>query len=162
MFKREDIYVGIASILVAIFIIFQSRDLVVRTPMDPAGPTFVPLVIAWGMIFIGIILIAGGLYALRLTQASVTPSGGFLMQLSKYQYVLLIVAISLAYGGLLDTVGYLIMTPILIGGIMWVLKVRDIKQILKVAIPLSLVLYVVFRFGLQVKLPLGVFEFLVN
>lgn len=162
MFKRGDIFVGIASILVAIIIIFQSQTLVVKTPMDPAGPTFIPMIIAFGMIFIGIMLILGDIYVRKVTTASGKSSVGFMEILIEHKHVMMVVAISLAYAGLLDTMGYLIMTPLLIGGIMWVLKVRDIKQILKVSVPLSVILYVVFRFGLQVKLPLGIIEFLIN
>ena len=162
MFKRGDLTVGLASILIALFIILQSRNLVVRTSLDPAGPTFVPLIIAWGMIFIGIILIAGALYVRRVTPAPAKGGAGLVQKFNDYKYVLMVVALSLAYAALLDVVGYLIMTPILIGGIMWVLNVRDIKEILKVSIPVSVILYVVFRFGLQVKLPLGFLSTLVN
>lgn len=162
MFKRGDLTVGLASILIAVFIIFQSRNLVVRTSLDPAGPTFVPLIIAWGMIFIGIVLIAGDLYVRKVTPAPPKGDAGPIQKLIEYKYVIMVVALSLAYAGLLDTIGYLIMTPVLIGGIMWVLKVRDIKEILKVSISVSVLLYVVFRFGLQVKLPMGFIATLVN
>jgi putative tricarboxylic transport membrane protein len=163
MFKRRDISVGVASILAAVFIILQSRGLVVRTSLDPAGPTFVPEIIAWTMILIGVALIAGGWVA-RKTSATghEAPRQSLIEKLAAYRQVLLIVALSLAYAVLVDIVGYLLMTPVLIGGIMWILKVRDIKQILRVCLPVSVVLYLVFRFGLQVKLPLGILEVFIN
>lgn len=163
MFKRKDISVGVVSILAAAFIILQSRNLVVRTSLDPAGPTFVPEIIAWAMILIGVALIAGGLAARKASGANPgTARLGMVEWFVAYREVLLIVAISLAYGLLLDVVGYLFMTPILIGGIMWILNVHDIKQILKVCIPVSVVLYLVFRFGLQVKLPMGILGVFIN
>jgi len=163
MFKRKDISVGVASILAAAFIILQSRNLVVRTSLDPAGPTFVPEIIAWAMILIGVALIAGGLAARKAGAAKPTaPGQGLIEKLMVYRQVLLIVALSLAYALLVDAVGYLLMTPILIGGIMWILNVHDIKKVLRVCIPISVVLYLVFRFGLQVKLPLGVLGYFIN
>jgi hypothetical protein len=163
MFKRKDISVGAVSILIAAFIILQSRNLVVRTSLDPAGPTFVPEIIAWAMILIGVALIAGGLAARKADAAHPgIARSGLIEWFAAYRQVLLIVALSLAYALLLDVVGYLFMTPILIGGIMWILNVHDIKQILRVSVPVTVVLYLVFRFGLQVKLPLGILGALIN
>jgi hypothetical protein len=163
MFKRRDISVGVASILVAVFIIIQSRSLVVRTSLDPAGPTFVPEIIAWAMILIGVALIAGGWVA-RKASAKVPEAHrqSLMEKIALYRSVIMIVALSLAYALLVDIVGYLFMTPILIGGVMWILKVHDIKQILRVCIPVTVVLYLVFRFGLQVKLPLGILKVFIN
>lgn len=156
MFKRGDIYVGIVAILVGVGIILMAQGLVVRTSLDPAGPKAVPVALAWGMIGIGIIHIIGDLYARKkLPETTVTKS--FNEWFIEYRPVMAIILICLAYAGLLDLLGYLIMTPVLIGGIMYVHGVRDIVKMLKVSVLVTVVLYVVFRYALMVKLPLGFF-----
>ena len=154
MFKRNGIYVGIAAILVGAWILWQARELHAVFTLDPVGPAGVPSLLAWGMIGIGVIQIIGGAYARKVTEGSgeAWSLGGWFVQ---YKPVLTIIAICLIYAGLLRPVGYLIMTPLLIGGIMWVHLVRDIKQILKVSVIMTVILFVVFRLALQVKLPLG-------
>ncbi len=160
MFTRDDYIVGIAAILIGIGIIVQAQFLEVRTSLDPAGPKALPVGIAVAMIVIGIIHIAGSYYVNR----SIEPVGktdvkSITERFREFRPVISIVIISLAYGGLLDIFGYLVMTPLLIGSILWVLEIRNIRKILKISLLMTTILYLVFRYGLQVDLPIGLFEY---
>ncbi|MBZ4654379.1 MAG: hypothetical protein JG781_1720 [Peptococcaceae bacterium] len=157
MFKRDDYIVGIASILIGIFIIIQSAGLKVKTSLDPAGPEALPVIVAWGMIIIGIIHLIGAWYANKaLGERTSSPS--IKQKIEDYKSVVAMVVISLAYAGLMEILGYLILTPLLIGSILWVVNMRDLKKICKISIAMTAILYVVFAFGLQVDFPLGFIE----
>jgi hypothetical protein len=157
MFKKDDCVVGITAILVGIGIIVQAQHLKVKTSLDPAGPKALPVILASGMIIIGLIHIVGGWYAAR-HQAGGPPPRSFAEKYQDYKPVLAIIAISLGYAGLMNVLGYLVLTPLLIGSIMWVLNIRDIKRLSRISLSMTAILFVVFRWGLQVKLPLGLFE----
>ena len=130
MFTRDDYVVGIAAILIGIGIIVQAQFLEVRTSLDPAGPKALPVMIAAAMIVIGIIHLVGSYYVIRNSdQVGKTDSKSLTEKFQEYRHVMAIVIISLAYGGLLNIFGYLVMTPLLIGSILWVLEIRNIRKI---------------------------------
>ena len=157
MFKKEDCIVGIVSILIGIGIIIRAQKLVVKFVLDPAGPKALPVTIAVGIIVIGVILIAGGwLESRMLEQESARRTAA--QWLNDYRPVIYIIIFSLIYAGLMDICGYLLLTPLFIGGTMWALAERKLMRIIKVSVTLTLILYVVFRWGLQVKFPMGFFE----
>lgn len=160
MFTRNDYIVGIAAILIGIGIIVQAQFLEVRTSLDPAGPKALPVMIAVAMIVIGIIHLVGSYYVnQRRGEDGKTDLKTFTEWFREYRPVIAIVIISLAYGGLLNVFGYLVMTPLLIGSILWVLEIRQFRKILKISLIMTAILYLVFRYGLQVDLPIGLFEY---
>ena len=129
--------------------------------MDPAGPAALPLITAWIMIIIGAVLLAGGSLAARKAVKSAPRSSvasalrGFA---DRYRLVLVVIFFCLAYSFMYEILGYLIMTPLLIGSIMWVLGYRNKRSLMMVSGFMTAILFVVFRFGLTVKLPLGFWE----
>ncbi len=154
MFKPRDLTVGIAAILLGAFILMASLPLNAQKALDPAGPAALPRVLAWAMIVIGAVHVAGGVYARRVLKEKL-PSVSFSGWLQRYQNVIIIVAICLAYVYLLRILGYIILTPLLMLAILWVLKAREARRVLPLSLIMTVVLYGVFRFGLQVKLPMG-------
>ena len=72
--------------------------------------------------------------------------------------ILLISVISFAYIILLEHVGYLFMTPLLIIGLMAVANVRKLKTLLSVGIGATFVLFVLFFIVLKVQLPMGLLD----
>lgn len=157
MFKRDDFVVGIISILIGSFIIIQSAGLETKTSLDPAGPEALPVIVAWGMVIIGIIHLIGAWYANKVLGER-KSSSSIKQKVEAYKPVVAMVVISLAYAGLMEILGYLILTPLLIGSILWVVNMRDLKKICKISIAMTVILYVVFTFGLQVDFPLGFLE----
>lgn len=157
MFKKDDLAVGIISILIGIGIIVQAQYLKVKFSTDPAGPKALPVIIAIGIIVIGVIHVGGGLLARRQIEkdpADQSAASWF----NSYRPVILIILSSLIYAGLMELIGYLILTPLFIGSIMWVLDDRNIKRVSKVSILMTVILFVVFRWGLQVDFPMGILE----
>lgn len=157
MFNKDDLFVGIVSILIGIGIIVQAQYLKVKFASDPAGPKAVPVIIAIGIIVIGIIHIGGGLFARKMIGEDPAHQTATLW-LKQYRPVILVILSSLIYAGLMELVGYLILTPLFIGSIMWVLDEKDIKRVSKVSILMTVILFVVFRWGLQVSFPMGFLE----
>ena len=154
MFKKHDLALGIVSILLGIGIIVQAQFIKVKFSTDPAGPTALPIIIAIGIIVIGVIHVAGGVYARKEIVKNPTHRTAILW-FKEYQPVICIILSSLIYAGLMELIGYLILTPLFIGSILWILAERDIKRVCKVSIVMTLILFVVFRWGLQVNFPMG-------
>lgn len=158
MFKAKDLAVGIAAIAFGIFILLQAQTIVVRTSLDPAGPAALPSIMAWAMIVLGLIHIVGGVLARAKqgTKAEKKSVGARLAAFFEhYREVLIVMLIGAAFCVLFDILGYLISIPLLFASILWVLGKRDIKSLLGVNLALTAVLFVLFRFGLSVDLPLG-------
>jgi len=159
VFKRNDYIVAVAAILFGIFILLQSAQLEeqVKVSIDPAGPTALPNLMAFIIIAMGIVHLAGAYYANKVTEKG--QSRSFSDFVSQYKAVAYVSIISIAYAFLMDIIGYIILTPLLIGSLLWVVQVRDLKRIVRVSTLMTGILFIVFRFGLQVKLPLGLLDF---
>lgn len=163
MFVIKDIAVGIAAILLGIFIIFQSQGLIAKTSLDPAGPTAIPLMMAWAMIALGIIHIIGGMFARKKAGAKDDKkSAGASLRafLDRYRLVIVVILLGLAFYALFDILGYLIAIPLLYGSILWTMGKRDLKSVVGFNLAMTAILFIVFRFGLSVDLPLGPFAYL--
>jgi len=157
MFKRNDYVVGITAILLGIFILWQSKDVLekVKISIDPAGPAALPNLMAYILIIIGIIHLIGSWYANKtITKEKQTKKLKEFVE--QYKAVVYVSLVSIAYAALLESIGYIILTPVLIGSLLWIVKVRDLKKISTVSIVMTAILFTIFRFGLRVKLPLGI------
>ena len=161
MFIVKDLAVGIASILLGVFIYLQGKDLTAKTSLDPAGPAALPMMMAYAIIFLGIVHVFGGLYARKKTKSDTPPlafAETFRKFLDRYHLVMVVFLIGVAYFTLLTLLGYPIATPLLFAAILWTLGKRDLKSLIVTNLILTTILFVVFRFGLSVDLPLGPFE----
>jgi len=162
MFSYKDFAVGIASILLGVLIVFESRGLVAKTSLDPAGPAALPLMMAWSLIVLGAIEVVGGLYARGKTKADRPPSAGFKAVLGKwyerYRLVLIVMIIGAAFCALFDLLGYLIAVPLMFAAILWFMERRDLKSIIGINLAVTAFLFVVFKYALSVNLPLGPFS----
>ncbi|MFZ5943232.1 MAG: tripartite tricarboxylate transporter TctB family protein [Bacillota bacterium] len=159
MFKHNDYIVGIVSILLGLLIIAQGEMIEGQIVMsiDPAGPTALPDLMAYIMIIIGIVLVGGSLYANKALLER--PKKKKVQDLfAEYKAVIYSCLVSVLYAALLNTIGYLIMTPILIAALLWIVQIRKISSLVKISVTMTAILYTVFALGLQVKLPLGLFE----
>jgi putative tricarboxylic transport membrane protein len=151
VFKREDWIFGSISLVLGIAVLLYSRTFDVVTSMDPSGPAAMPRIVAWLMVFIGAIHVAG---AYRIVRKNPVPE-----QKQKKGRVLPVVLLCAACGVyylLLDAVGYLLMTPLLIIAIMTSVGERNVKRILGASIGMSVVLFCVFQYLLKVNMPMGI------
>lgn len=155
MFNREDALVGIASVLLGIFVLFVAGTFNENTALDPAGPGGVPTILAWCILIIGIIHIIGAYLA---PKSNDDKKAFFTKEFENAKPVLRITVVCALYIFLLEYIGYLIATPLLIIGIMWTINVRNIKSLILTSVVTTLVLFLVFGIALKVRLPMGFFE----
>ena len=155
MFKREDWLVGISSVLLGAFVLIVAGTFQERTSMDPAGPGGVPTILAWVIIIIGIIHLAGAFLTPKLQE---DKKDKWAKEFEEAKPVLRIAAVCIAYIILLEIVGYLIATPLLIIGIMYVINVRNIRNLLLTSLVTTGILFVIFGVVPKVQLPMGFFE----
>jgi len=159
VFNRNDFIVGIASILLGLFIVMQGEMIEneVVVSIDPAGPTALPDLMAYIIIAIGVIHLGGAWYANKAF-AGKHQSKKIQEYVREYKAVIYSSIVSILYAMFLENVGYLILTPLLISALLWIVQVRKIKDLVKVSVTMTVILYVVFALGLKVKLPLGLLE----
>jgi putative tricarboxylic transport membrane protein len=152
VFKRKDILLGVITILFSIFIFIFSRNWEGLIESDPAGPAAAPRLLACGIFLLGAILSIGGFYSKDKEKIN--------FKIDKTITVILLLSIS--YILFLKTIGYLIITPVFIGSIMWTMLSRDMKEIIIVSISSTVVLFAIFSVGLNVELPKGILSLLLG
>lgn len=156
MFRKEDWIFGLISIIIGGFVLLNTQGLLrVQNMTDPAGPAALPRIIAVMMIVIGAIHVFFSLLKIknsRVTgQASSKVSGTI-------KPVLMIVAASIIFIFCLDILGYPIAMLLLIIAVMFSVGVRDIKELAVTSVITTVILFAAFFYGLNVNLPLGIFE----
>jgi uncharacterized membrane protein YGL010W len=153
LFKRDDWIFGLISLALGGAVLYFSRPLKAVTSMDSAGPAAMPTIIAWFMIAIGAAHVWGAWNTIKKN-----PSAAKTGKDSGISRVAVICVACLVYYFLLDSVGYIVMTPLLMMAVMGSVGVRDAKKILKMALGTTVVLFCIFYFFLKVDLPLGILQ----
>ena len=131
MFNREDALVGIVSVLLGIFVLIVATTFNETTALDPTGPGGVPTILAWCILIIGIIHIVGAYFAPKSNEDKKTK---FAKEYQAAKPILRITLICALYIFLLEYIGYIFATPLLMIGIMWTIDVRNIKSLLLTSI----------------------------
>lgn len=152
MFKREDALVGIVSVILGIFVLVVASTFHETTTLDPAGPAGVPRILAWCILIIGIIHVIGAFLTPKSSNGKKTD---WAKEFQDAKPILQISVVCAAYLALLEFIGYLICTPLLIMGIMWVIKVRNIRSLLVTSVVTTIILFLVFSVALNVNFPMG-------
>lgn len=155
MFKRNDWIVGSFSVLLGAFILFLTRNWEKPMSFDTAGPGGVPNFLAWGILIIGIIHLVGAFIAPKV---SVDKKAQLAKEYKEARPILQITLVCAIYIFIIQFLGYLVATPLLIISIMWIVQVRNIKNLLMTSLSTTLILFLVFQIGLKVKLPMGIFK----
>jgi hypothetical protein len=125
--------------------------------MDPSGPAAMPRIVAWMMILIGAVHIFAAYNIIRKGGAPERKK-----KKGSFVPVILICAACGIYYLLLEEIGYLIMTPLLIIAIMTSVGERNVRKILCTSIGTSVFLFCVFNYMLKVNMPLGVLSGFLN
>ena len=157
MFKKDDWIFGLISIAVGAATIYLTRDLASIKSMDPAGPFAMPSIVAWLMIAIGVVHVAGAAAKKGSGESESAKKGK-----KDNKKVAIICAACAIYYFFLESVGYIIMTPLLIAAIMLGVGEREARRILAASILTTAFLFCVFYYALKVNMPLGVFDSLFN
>jgi hypothetical protein len=134
------------------------RDLSEIKSLDPAGPGAFPTIISWLMIGIGIVHIAGAMVVIRKA-----PKVACNRKTNERMKPIVLICIACTvYCLLLESVGYIFMTPFLIVAIMMSVGERNLRNILTTSIFTTALLFCVFYFALNVNMPLGILQPLFN
>jgi putative tricarboxylic transport membrane protein len=70
----------------------------------------------------------------------------------------LIVGISLVYLLLLETAGFMLLTPFFVGSLIWLLGYKNRRKVVMIALAITLAVWVSFELLLQIPLPEGIFD----
>jgi putative tricarboxylic transport membrane protein len=134
--------------LLLLAILYFERSFAISTGLasDRLGPTFYPRVLAVVLAVLAIVLIFRSFFDRSV------PS-----PLSKVRVgrLLTVFGLMLAWAGLLPLLGFPVITPLLLAGVMWILGHRRWPSLIGVSLGLTLVMYLVFVRALKVLLPMG-------
>jgi hypothetical protein len=144
--QRADLWGGIGLLLFAAFYFERSFAISTGLASDRLGPTFFPRVLAIVLALLAAILIG------RALSGRSDPA-----PLSKVRTTRLfaILLVTVAWGLLLPRAGFLLITPFLLGMVMWTMELRGWRGLIGVSVGMTLLLYLVFVRGLKVLLPMG-------
>lgn len=70
----------------------------------------------------------------------------------------LIVGMSFAYLLILESIGFMLLTPFFVGPLIWLLGYKNRRKIIMIAVTITLAVWVSFELLLQIPLPEGIFD----
>ncbi len=147
--RRYDVYSGIFLLLLALAYIWEAEKLGIGAPRVPA-PGFFPLILGSCLTLLTLVLLYLGLF----NRPDETPFPGLWHGL-RWKKTLAIVASVAAYTFLLEPMGYLIATLLLMTFLFKGIEPQRWRVALTGAILSSAVTYILFKVLLQVQLPRG-------
>jgi putative tricarboxylic transport membrane protein len=152
--KVHDSLIGASLIVLALILYWHTRGFPSMSG-DPVGPALFPQFIALGLGIAGLVLTIGGLGQAARGPWYVVPDW---MRTPRQLSAFAIVAGGLlGYYLLVETIGFFICAPLLLGAMLAVLRVRGWKVPI-IAIGVTLVIHAIFYKGLGVPLPWGLLQ----
>lgn len=148
MFDRKDRYVGLGFVAFGAIMFYVSTTWTTNFTSDPAGPAAIPKLLCAALVLLGAILTAGGFSVKAVSEQKIATKAEILLLAA-------LTAICVLYIVLLPIIGYLLATPLLIAGVMVAVGSRKVSTIALVSVIATIVLFVLFKYLLQVNLPLG-------
>lgn len=152
MKMRHDMVTGIVGLLTCIFFFIMTQQ--VRQPanlLEP-GPRLLPYVAIFLIGISSIALIVKGYKEREIAEKPYFPKGG-VIKVTKSFLMLVIYAVAMTY------LGFVITTPFATAAFIYDLKgnseVKPVSTVI-ISVVVTAVLYVMFVFAFQIKLPAGV------
>ena len=152
MKMRHDMVTGIVGLLTCIFFFIMTQQ--VRQPanlLEP-GPRLLPYVAIFLIGISSIALIVKGYKEREIAEKPYFPKGG-VIKVTKSFLMLVIYAVAMTY------LGFVITTPFATAAIIYDLKgnseVKPVSTVI-ISVVVTAVLYALFVFAFQIKLPAGV------
>jgi len=152
MKMRRDMVTGIVGLLTCIFFFIMTQQ--VRQPanlLEP-GPRLLPYVAIFLIVISSIALIVKGYKEREIAEKPYFPKGG-VIKVTKSFLMLVIYAVAMTY------LGFVITTPFATAAFIYDLKgnseVKPVSTVI-ISVVVTAVLYAMFVFAFQIKLPAGV------
>lgn len=157
---RGDIYLGlgvIALTLITNFIIIPAGvSLPPKVPFKALEPAFWPNIIIWVMAFLGLVLVVQGVLASR--RATEEQSADAPAKRAHVGPALIAIALLFVFNFLLNTVGFIVASVLLLPVFMWLMGERRYWLMAVIAILLPFGLHFFFKHVATVYVPLGFLE----
>ena len=144
--RRADLVGGIGLLVLAILYFERSFAISIGLASDRLGPTFYPRVLAVVLAVLATVLMVRSLTG-RSDSASLSPV--------RAGRLFAVFGLMLLWVGLLPTLGFPLVTPLLLVGVMWIMGHRRWRSLITVSLGLTLALYLLFVRALNVLLPMG-------
>ncbi len=152
--RRYDLWSGTVLLALALAYMWEAGKLGIGTPRTPS-PGFFPFIL--GVVLVLLCLIRDGARSLRRKDPDASFEG--LWHGLRWNKTLLILGSVTAYIFLLEPVGYLLTTLVLMAFLFKGIEPQKWWVALTGAVLSSAVTYILFRLLLQVQLPRGIFSF---
>ncbi|HXF82571.1 MAG TPA: tripartite tricarboxylate transporter TctB family protein [bacterium] len=145
--RRADLITGLA--LLAFTALYAQQSFLIRRGFasDRLGPAAFPRLLALTLGVLAVLLVV------RALAGRSDPSRPPAIRGGPFAAVL---GLLVAYALLMPRVGFLLATPILLGGVIYALGLRAWLTLVGTALGITAVLYIVFARALHVLLPMGV------
>jgi len=158
MDKRVDLALSIGLILLGAFICYVASGFRVGVFPDPITPRGVPYIMGGFLIIAGIVLSFRRLMTWSALPGVLVPSEGTDDEPGHPASGLRsagIVILACIWIWLLRPVGYLILSPLVLAGMLWLMQVRSKRIIVLFSLGFPLAVWVIFSLLLKIVIPLG-------
>lgn len=144
--KRADLAIGLGLLVLSAVYFQQSFGIIRGFASDRLGPAFFPRMLALTLAALALTLIV------RAVSGRSDPSRPPAVRLGVFAGL---VAVLVIYAFLLPRIGFVLATPVLVAGAIWLLGLRQWGYLVGTAVGVTAVLYLVFARTLHVLLPMG-------
>ena len=144
--RRADLLSGIGLLLFSALYFERSFAISTGLASDRLGPQFFPRLLAVLLALLSVALVVRAASG----RSDTTP-----LPTVRFGRLIAVLALCAGWTLLLPRVGFLIVTPPLVGAVIWILGLRRWRTIIAVSLGVTLALYLVFVQLLTVLLPLG-------
>lgn len=147
---------GIVALIIGVIYHFATRSLPVSAVDDPIGPKAFPLLVSYGLMLVGLLLV---LKKEQLTEKNKAVIFNLTTEKDLIKRVVSTCVAGLVFGFILEPVGYLIATFLFMTALMFIANGRRTAYNLLVASIFAVSTYVLFFIMLEVSLPRGILAF---
>jgi len=152
----KDTITGVFSVLLGIAYLIGTLKIPVMDAADEVGPRTFPYIIAATVIICGVLLLLKEF----VNKERKAFSFRFIAERGIWLKILLSMAAGIAYGMVLDWLGYIIATIIFMFFVGWLINVGRHMQNLIIAVVFSIFTFVAFALILKLSMPRGLLSFL--
>jgi hypothetical protein len=157
MDKRKDLAMAVGIALLGLLIVVLGSQITLGRIRDPIGSRALPMMTG-GLILAGGLFLAGRRLLRWNREPVMIPTEGTPDEpkaSASTVRALSVWALCFVYLCLLSTVGFVLLTPLLLVGLLWLMGVRQPVRLGSLSLIAVAVLFGIFGIALHVRLPLG-------